>query len=173
MRRNLLMLLGAGLLVTAACGGDEEAEPAEQPDTATEAQPDTMARIRAETEEVRGMIARRVHFDFDRAAIRPGEDTRVLEQKAAILEANPNLTLEIVGHCDERGSNAYNMRLGQRRADAAKRFLTQRGIAGDRITTRSRGEEEPVDPGHNEQAWAQNRRVEFRVTGGGDRLTTP
>jgi len=134
---------------------------------------DSIAAIRRETEEVRNMIARRVHFDFDRYAIRPGEDTQVLEQKLAILQANPNLTLEITGHCDERGTDEYNMALGMRRANASKQFLVSRGIAETRITVRSRGEEQPVDPGHDETAWAQNRRSEFRATAGGDVLKRP
>ncbi len=134
---------------------------------------DSIAAIRRETEEVSNMIARRVHFDFDRYAIRPGEDTQVLEQKLAVLQANASLTLEITGHCDERGTDEYNMALGMRRANASKQFLVSRGIAESRITVRSRGEEQPVDPGHDETAWAQNRRAEFRVTAGGDVLRRP
>jgi peptidoglycan-associated lipoprotein len=134
---------------------------------------DSIAALRRETEEVRQMIARMVHFDFDRYAIRPGEDTQVLEQKLAVLQTNANLSLEITGHCDERGTDEYNMALGMRRANASKQFLVDRGIAESRITVRSRGEEVPVDSGHNEDAWAQNRRSEFRVTAGGDGLKRP
>jgi peptidoglycan-associated lipoprotein len=134
---------------------------------------DSIAALRRETEEVRQMIARMVHFDFDRYAIRPGEDTQVLEQKLAVLQTNANLSLEITGHCDERGTDEYNMALGMRRANASKQFLVDRGIAESRITVRSRGEEVPVDSGHNEDAWAQNRRSEFRVTAGGDVLKRP
>jgi len=134
---------------------------------------DSLATIRAETEAVREMLARTVHFDFDRSNIRPGQDTEVLEQKLAVLQANPNLQLEIVGHCDERGTDEYNMALGNRRALSARKFLTDRGIAEARITVRSRGEEEPLEAGHNEAAWARNRRDEFRITGGGDALRRP
>ncbi len=134
---------------------------------------DSIAALRRETEEVRQMIARMVHFDFDKYAIRPGEDTQVLEQKLAVLQANPNLQLEITGHCDERGTDEYNMALGMRRSNASKQFLVDRGIAESRITVRSRGEEVPLDPGHDETAWAQNRRSEFRVTAGGDVLKRP
>jgi peptidoglycan-associated lipoprotein len=134
---------------------------------------DSIAAVRAETEAVRNMIARRVHFDFDRYAIRPGDDTQVLEQKLAVLQANANLRLEITGHCDERGTDEYNMALGMRRANASKQFLVDRGIDEARLTVRSRGEEAPVAMGSNEEAWAQNRRSEFRITGGGDVLTRP
>jgi peptidoglycan-associated lipoprotein len=134
---------------------------------------DSLAAIRAETEAVRTMIARMINFDFNRSNIREGVDTEVLTQKIAILQANPNLRLEIVGHCDERGTDEYNMALGNRRAVSARSFLTDRGIAESRITVRSRGEEQPLDSGHTEAAWARNRRDEFRIVGGGDALVRP
>lgn len=137
------------------------------------AREDSLARVRAETEAVRNMIAQRVHFDFDRSNIRPGDDTQVLQQKLAILQANPGLRIEIVGHCDERGSDEYNMALGMRRANSARQWLIDRGIDGSRITVRSMGEEQPIDMGRNEAAWAQNRRDEFTVTAGGDVLRRP
>ena len=134
---------------------------------------DSLAAVRAETNAVRDLISRMVHFDFNMSNIRDGEDTEVLEQKLAVLLANPNLRLEIVGHCDERGTDEYNMALGNRRAVSSRAFLTDRGIAESRITVRSRGEEQPLDSGHTEEAWARNRRAEFRVTGGGDVLVRP
>lgn len=175
MRGILGRGLGLALIMTAlSCSGGEEAPPPpaeSQPvDTARE---DSLAAVRAESEAVRQMVARMVNFDFDKSVIRAGTDTRVLEEKAAVLQANPALTIEIVGHCDERGTNAYNMRLGQRRAEAAKRFLERRGIAAARVTVRSMGEDQPLDPGHTEAAWARNRRDEFRITGGGGVLQRP
>ena len=175
MRAILGRGIGLALALTVlSCTGDEEPPPPpaeSQPvDTARE---DSLAAVRAETDAVRQMVMRMINFDFDKSVIRPGADTRVLQEKVAVLQANPALTVEIVGHCDERGTDAYNMRLGQRRADAAKRFLEQRGIAASRITVRSMGEGQPLDPGHNESAWAQNRRDEFRITGGGDELRRP
>ncbi len=134
---------------------------------------DSLAAVRAETNAVREMLSRMVHFDFNRSNIRDGEDTEVLEQKLAVLLANPNLRLEIVGHCDERGTDEYNMALGNRRAVSSRAFLTDRGIAESRISVRSRGEEQPLDSGHNEEAWARNRRAEFRIVGGGDALVRP
>lgn len=134
---------------------------------------ESLARARAETADVRAMFAEAINFDFDRSNIRPGRDTEVLEQKLAILEANPALRIEIVGHCDERGSDEYNLALGNRRAVSAMSFLANRGISADRIAVRSMGEEQPVDPGHNEDAWQQNRRDEFVITGGGDALKKP
>jgi peptidoglycan-associated lipoprotein len=138
-----------------------------------QARADSLAAVRAETEAVRGMISRMVNFDFNRSNVRDGVDTEVLTQKIAILQANPNLRLEIVGHCDERGTDEYNMALGNRRAVSSRAFLTDRGIAETRITVRSRGEEQPLDSGHTEAAWERNRRGEFRIVGGGDALVRP
>ncbi len=134
---------------------------------------DSLAAVRRENEAVMEMVRRMVNFDFDKSAIRAGQDTEVLEQKLAILQTNSGLRIEIAGHCDERGTDEYNMALGMRRAVSAKQFLVDRGIAESRITVRSRGEEQPLDPGHNEEAWTQNRRGEFRVTSGGGSLKRP
>ena len=71
--------------------------------------------------------------------------------------------VQIQGHCDERGTNEYNLALGERRAMAAYNYLVTLGVPGDRLSTISYGEEMPVDPGHNEEAWAKNRRDEFKV----------
>jgi peptidoglycan-associated lipoprotein len=103
---------------------------------------------------------RPIHFDFDKSAIRP-DATPVLGTNAALMEKYPEFNIVIEGHCDERGTIEYNLALGDRRAMAAKQELIQRGISPGRITTISYGEERPVDPGHNEGAWAKNRRAEF------------
>jgi peptidoglycan-associated lipoprotein len=133
---------------------------------------DSLAALRSTTEAVRGMVTAMVQFDFDKSDIRPA-DAQILDQKLAVLQANPSLTIEIVGHCDERGSDEYNLALGNRRALSAKQYLVSRGIAAGRISTRSMGEEQPLDPGHTEEAWAKNRRDEFGVTAGGDMLMRP
>jgi len=130
-------------------------------------------REAALTAEVRNMFQSMIHFDFDKSTIRAGVDTDMLQQKLAIMQANTMLRIEITGHCDERGSDEYNMALGMRRATAAKTWLTSRGIAQDRITVRSMGEEQPIAMGSNEDAWAQNRRDAFAITAGGDRLVKP
>lgn len=140
---------------------------------AAQARADSLAALGRATDEVKGMLATMIHFDFDRSTIRPGDDTQTLDQKFAILQANPGLSIEIVGNCDERGSDEYNLALGNRRALAAKQYLVSRGIADDRITTRSMGEENPINPAHDEDAWSQNRRDEFNVTAGGDVLMKP
>jgi peptidoglycan-associated lipoprotein len=133
---------------------------------------DSLAAVARETERVKGMLAEMIHFDFDKSNLRPG-DAAMLDTKIGILQANPMLRITITGHCDERGSDEYNLALGNRRALAAKEYMVNHGIAADRIMTASLGEEQPVDPGHNEDAWAQNRRDEFTITAGGDQLKAP
>ncbi|MGI8496400.1 MAG: OmpA family protein [Gemmatimonadaceae bacterium] len=93
-----------------------------------------------------------------------------LDSKVAVLGANVGVHLRIAGHTDERGSDEYNLALGQRRAAAAKRYLTDHGVDGSRIDIISYGEERPAAPGHDEGAWSQNRRDEFEITAGGDQI---
>ncbi len=118
-------------------------------------------------EEFEGMLADRaalaahtVHFDFDSAVVKRSELPHV-EAVAAVLKEKPAAKLLIEGHCDERGTEEYNRALGERRALALREALVKRGISPDRIRTISYGEDRPVDPGHNEEAWAKNRRGEF------------
>lgn len=101
-----------------------------------------------------------VYFDFDTSTLDDNAQ-ELLKQKAEWLRNNADAKIVIEGHCDERGTNAYNLALGERRADSVKTFLQNLGIAGTRMTTISYGEEKPVDPGHNEEAWAKNRRAAF------------
>jgi len=133
---------------------------------------DSMAAIGRTTEGVRNMVAAMIHFDFDRSNIRP-DDASTLDQKVAILQANPDLRIRIGGHCDERGSDEYNLALGNRRAQSAKQYLVSHGIDASRIETQSWGEERPLVDGHDEGAWSQNRRDEFEIIGGGDVLRQP
>ena len=160
----------------AARRADEERrarEAAERERLAREAAArDSLARLAATAERVRGMLGAMINFDYDKSNIRPG-DAAILDQKIAILQANPALRISVTGHCDERGSDEYNLALGNRRALAAREYLVNRGITADRISTASRGEEQPMDPASNEAAWSRNRRDEFAITAGGDQLRAP
>jgi len=124
------------------------------------------AEERARRERALALLLAPVHFDFDDDRIRD-DAAAELERKVALLRANPSIRLELVGHTDERGSTEYNLALGQRRAEAVRAFFVAYGLAPDRFTTLSYGEEQPVDPRSTEEAWARNRRVEFRVVVGG------
>ena len=85
--------------------------------------------------------------------------------KLTFLNQNSSVRSQIEGHCDERGTNEYNLALGERRANAAKQYLTTAGVSAGRLSTISYGEERPLDPGRNEAAWARNRRAHFVITG--------
>ena len=101
-------------------------------------------------------VGDRVFFAFDRSDITP-EAQQILSRQAQLLQANPSLSITVAGNCDERGTREYNLGLGERRANAAKQALIALGINPARIQTISYGKERPSVPGHNEQAWAQNR----------------
>lgn len=103
-----------------------------------------------------------VYFDFDKATL-DYQAQELLKQKATWLRAFPDANVVIEGHCDERGTNAYNLALGERRAESVKAFLVNLGVSGARLTTISYGEEKPVDMGNNEEAWAKNRRAAFAL----------
>jgi len=104
--------------------------------------------------------AEAMYFDFDKSFIRL-EYRPVLQEKAAFLKDYPDMRVRIEGNCDERGTNEYNLALGDRRGSSAKNFLISLGIAADRIETISYGEERPRGLGHNEASWSQNRRDDF------------
>jgi peptidoglycan-associated lipoprotein len=101
-----------------------------------------------------------VHFDFDKYDIRPG-DAKILDADAAWLKQNGDRLVLIEGHCDERGTNEYNLALGERRARAAQNYLVAHGVAAARITVVSYGEERPACSEHGESCWAKNRRAHF------------
>lgn len=188
MRASFLLVATA--VLAAACGGSPPPEePAPEPTPAPAPAPapapvdDSAERERMERERMAREAAERaralaaelatmINFDFDMAVIRP-PDQSTLDRKAAILQANPNVRLRISGHADERGSDEYNLALGNRRAAAAKRYLENKGIDGGRMEVVSYGEERPLNPGTDETAYAQNRRDEFEITAGGDNLLAP
>ena len=101
-----------------------------------------------------------VYFDFDKYDIRP-DDAKTLDGDAAWLKANANNLVLIEGHCDERGTNEYNLALGERRAKAAMNYLVAQGVQASRITIISYGKERPVCAEKNEACWAKNRRDQF------------
>jgi peptidoglycan-associated lipoprotein len=113
-------------------------------------------------DEIKTFENKDIHFDFDKYDLN-SEDTKILNDKASFLMAHSNLKIRIEGNCDERGTTEYNIALGDRRAKAAQNYLVELGIAKDRISTISYGKERPLDPGHNEEAWAKNRRDHFVV----------
>ena len=101
-----------------------------------------------------------VYFDYDSSQVAASERPKV-EAVSQHLKQNSSVSVIVEGNCDERGSNEYNLALGERRAQAVRDYLASLGISADRIQTKSYGEENPANPGHDEAAWAANRRGEF------------
>jgi peptidoglycan-associated lipoprotein len=101
-----------------------------------------------------------IYFDYDKSSIRP-DAREMLKSNTEIFTKNSAATIVVQGHCDERGTVEYNIALGERRAQETKQYLVNLGIGASRIETISYGEERPLDPGHDEKAWAQNRRAQF------------
>jgi peptidoglycan-associated lipoprotein len=194
LRRMLL----AVILVTVALSACSRRQPPEQavlvPDTAGEGarraaelerlRQDSIARARAgvdtdaqrrageATARARAILEETVHFDYDESSIR-ADAQEALARKVPILRSNPNVQLRIAGHADERGSVEYNLALGMRRANAVRDYLAGFGVDVGRFETVSMGEDMPLDPRSNEQAWARNRRAEFTVVAGGATLIMP
>ena len=180
MRKNLwvalaLVLILPAMLFSVSCAKKEvaqapepQAEPApEQPEAKplAEPSPEDIERVRLERELAAAKEAfetNAIYFEFDSAALLPSSQQNLTE-KADLLMADTGLTATIAGHCDDRGTDAYNMALGQRRADAAKAFMVNLGVNANQLDTISYGEEKPADPGQNEEAWSKNRRAEFSL----------
>lgn len=110
--------------------------------------------------ETGALQLKRIHFDFDKYNIKP-EYVPVLKDNKAWVDAHPGTKLVIEGHCDERGTNEYNIALGDRRAKSAKAYLVNLGLNSADISTVSYGEERPLCTEHNEGCWWKNRRAEF------------
>jgi peptidoglycan-associated lipoprotein len=151
MNLKVLALFAAVLLV-AAC----EQKPAEQgAQTGTGQQGQQMAG--SPNEIMKSKAGDTIYFAFDRSDI-TAEARATLQRQAQVLQQNPSWTVTIQGHCDERGTVEYNLGLGERRANATRQALIALGVAANRIQIISYGKERPAVAGHNEQAWAQNRR---------------
>ena len=185
-RRTGVVALLALAVAVGACGKKKEPEtPAPAgPTTPTTTATDTAAenaRRRAEdaerarreaeaaTTEARNSLTEMVFFDYDASDVR-ADMQDVLNRKAALMRANPNVALRVDGHADERGTVEYNLALSLRRANAVREYLTGFGIDAGRLDVSGYGEERPLETGGTEEAFAKNRRAEFSITRGGDNL---
>lgn len=181
MRRpsQVLLLAVAPVLLVTACRKKPEPAPVAAPTPPAPAAParpvaapvaaprDTMEEYRAKVAAARATLLETIYFEYDMDELR--DDARAsLEAKLLVLNANPQLRVRIAGHCDERGSDEYNIALGRRRAEAAKRYLVDRGVDEGRIETASFGRERPAVTGATEEAYSRNRRDEFEILAGGE-----
>ncbi len=147
----------------------EEAKSAAEQDAKARAEAERQARLRdlkmaqKLADEIRNFESENIYFAFDRSDL-TDESKSALREKGNWLRANGDYSVNISGNCDERGTAEYNLALGERRAHAAKKFLMGLGISENRLATISYGEERPVDPGRNDEAWAKNRNDQFTLT---------
>ncbi|MCB9367288.1 MAG: peptidoglycan-associated lipoprotein Pal [Calditrichaeota bacterium] len=166
----LLLIIALALVAAPGC---KKKMPKETPPPATEQSIEPVSPSDAETDmgdtrsEMERDLAliRPVLFDYDKSDIR-AEGREIIRSNADIFRKWESWQITVEGHCDERGTNEYNLALGERRARAAQRALEAEGIAASRIRTISYGEERPADPGHSESSWSRNRRAEFRADTG-------
>lgn len=165
-----LLLVVPGLMTMVSCATQSGGQQT-QTTTTTPAEPapatpapavDTSAGDRAAEMARNQFLNEHVPYAFDSAALSPMAQS-ILKRKAAWLNDNAGEMVLIEGHCDERGTPEYNLALGERRAESARAFLIDLGISSSRLTTISYGEERPLDPRSNEEAWAKNRRAQFVI----------
>jgi peptidoglycan-associated lipoprotein len=184
-----VVVIGLAILMSTACGGKKPpqarpAPPPPPPPAAAAARPpappapisepvvvppepvreDRIATSASLDELNRNSPLRPVFFELDSADV-DGAGRTALDENGAVLKKNATWIVTIEGHCDERGTAEYNLALGERRALAARAYLLSLGVSGDRLRTVSYGKEFPFDPGHDDIAWAKNRRAHFVITG--------
>ena len=155
----MLFLITLGLV---GCGGGEAVKPAPTgPGTGAKPSGTEEKPVQGQSmdDKIRN-LQKRVLFAFDSSAV-DADNRAIIEANAAFLSANPQVKVTLEGHCDEQGTREYNLALGERRAQAVERVMRVLGVAGNRISTVSYGEEKPIAMGHDESAWRQNRRVEI------------
>ena len=174
-KRTFSTILALGLAVSlfglAGCSSKKQTTPPPaQPTTQTTPTRPTTPRVEPRQPETveesvpRDLAFTTIYFDFDESSIR-SDQRSAMEKNAQLLNQYKSVTIRIEGHCDERGTEEYNMALGQRRAAAVQQFLTNYGIASSRVTTISYGEMRPAVSGQSESAWSRNRRCEIAITG--------
>jgi peptidoglycan-associated lipoprotein len=159
-RRLSFLIAFTSILVASGCGGKNTTKSDDQngPNSAA-ADENTMG----DSDSGKASGLQTVHYPYDSFVLdESGKST--LQANGQILKDKPSLKIQIEGHCDQRGGIQYNIALGEKRANSAKKFLEDMGISADRITTVSYGKERPIDPGTTEDAYAKNRRANFVIT---------
>lgn len=108
-------------------------------------------------------VFRLLHFDTNKEKVKSNQDVQTIKEVAKYLKKHPNTYVYILGHCDQRGTDVYNMSLGSRRSNTVRNLLIEQGVNLNRLFTISYGKEKPLNPSNNAKAWEENRRVEFRI----------
>ena len=170
-RTFLMLLITAFLTACSTTSGGKKETASVEDRSSTASETTTTAKTYGTGEETTFGISelddpnsplskRIIYFEYDSSEINP-QYRSVIEAHAQYLVAHPDITLSLEGHADERGSREYNLALGERRAISVKEMMTVLGASSSQIRTISYGEERPIDEGHDEAAWSQNRRVEL------------
>jgi peptidoglycan-associated lipoprotein len=162
MKTSLILSALCLVVVLAGCPAKKPATETSAPETAPVTDVDINGG-NADSDSGKAMGLETVRYAYDSSSL-DSSAKATLDNNARILKEKANLRVQIEGHTDERGGIQYNIALGERRANAAKSYLQGKGISADRLSTISYGKEKPVDGGHDEGAWAKNRRANFRVT---------
>jgi len=163
LQGSIIPLILFLILAIGGCCHKKMAAPVPEPMPTTMVEPAPVVQEPAPAPEPEVMLTLEpIYFDFDKSNLKP-DAIATLDKDAESLKKNPEMKVQIEGNCDERGTNEYNMALGDRRAVSGMKYLVTLGIAAERMTTISYGEERPLDPGHNESAWSKNRRDDFNV----------
>jgi len=170
---SLVMVLAVALFTASCAKKAVQTQPVSTAEPEVQAAPDKSAgeadeagrlieeQLRADAAET-AFVTENVHFAFDSSAL-SNEARRIIKGKADYLRANPEIKVTVEGHCDDRGTDAYNIALGERRAESVKIFLVDLGIGSHRLNTVSYGKERPIVAGNNEDSWARNRRAQFVI----------
>lgn len=159
MKKLFLCLM---VFTLTACSSTKKAASPEDFNS-SEGKNDYQLEINGDSDSNRAGYLRTVHFDYRSSAI-GAEARKILDQNVVFLIANPKVELQIEGHADERGSAQFNLILGEKRAMSVREYLSLRGVDERRMVVLSLGKERPVELGHDESAWAKNRRANFVVT---------
>lgn len=179
--KGVMVVLSLVALMAAGCSKEEvvkkdepvvqeqtvkQQEPAKPAEPVKQAEP---AKVEAKQEDASAAKASEavaletVYFDFDKSDLRQDARDTLSKNAEALLKKVADAKIKIEGHCDERGSDEYNLALGDRRAKSVAKYLTTLGVKADRISTVSYGKEKPAVQGHDEAAWSKNRRAEFVI----------
>jgi peptidoglycan-associated lipoprotein len=162
----LLVLLCVALISGCAKEPVQVTTAPETESTSTSQTPEVAEEVLESTTNAESTVLRisleRIHFDFDQFTL-TDQARQVLAKNADALKNDPDMKVVIEGHCDERGSDEYNLALGERRAQSVKQYLVSLGVAAERLDTISYGEELPTDPSATDFAWSLNRRAEFKT----------
>jgi peptidoglycan-associated lipoprotein len=163
VRRLSLALVTIVLLAGAGCGGKEVKNPVSEDNTNNAAPPSEVDNLGQDSDRGGAAGMQTVHFPYD-SFVLDSSAKGTIKGNSDIMKQKSSVKIQVEGHCDQRGGIQYNIALGEKRANAVRKYMMDQGVTGDRITTISFGKERPIDPGTDEEAYAKNRRANFVVT---------